>query len=254
MNFLEAPCHWFSTSPADEVAQRHPLTTESARCLVTAQEATCLVLCIDTTNPQPCVWQATLPRLVNALASSTGSLIETLASRERDSTTGVPRILSPKRKLLHSRILLLLTKVDLLFAQVMGALRTKASRHSRGNIGPLLLLGLAENGIGALGLLDPVGLIEDLLGPDILPQLQSAILPSSRLAVAAVSARGIASFPSQASVGPPGLCLSSLSARPFGLSEALRFLVGGSAFHPVTEVAHRKHHLALTERWIECAV
>jgi hypothetical protein len=193
------------------------------RCLGAARHATCLVLCVDGERPEPDTWRSTVLELVSQLATDSGVLMPRLASREREPWQDVPPELLPKRLLRPLRLLVLVTKIDVVCERAVR------------QFGPGL--GLSPFVVTLDGLegrstaspfdvarqLDPLGTTEALVGADSLGQLRNALSPGAQLAVGLTSSHGIARGQAQAK-------------RPWGVREALLFLACGRLEHPVERV------------------
>lgn len=197
---------------------------QAQRCLRAAQETSNLVLCIDSMLPNRLLWEIILPQLLSNLTVSAGRLLPRLG---RAGRTDVPPILSPKRHLPFDRVLILLTKIDVLCNAVVEAV-SDSELPSTGPISPLLLR-LAQNPHDLARHLDPLRLTEDCLGRALLDQLLSALKPQAKLAAGLTSAWGLETLPNTDEQGSPALHKWS----PFGLDEAILYLATGETRTPV---------------------
>jgi hypothetical protein len=189
-----------------------------------SQEASCLVLCIDSMNPEPRLWDAVLPGLLDDLSVSSGRLLPRLS---RVGQQRLPPILSPKRQLPFQRVLVLLTKIDRLCASAAASILS-ADLVQEGPVSPFLSR-LAREPRGLAQHLDPMRLVEDRLWRGLLGQLRVAMAPGAVLAAGLTSAWGL-----------DGAVAASSKRRtrtstwsPFGVRETVLFLATGAARHPV---------------------
>ncbi|HVR09303.1 MAG TPA: hypothetical protein VMW75_14730 [Thermoanaerobaculia bacterium] len=187
--------------------------------LETVRGAHCLVLCVDALAPRRRLWDAVLPSLISDLATASGELLPRLGLAGRGD---LPPVMSSRRQLPFAAVLLLLTKVDRLCAAAADAIERAGVRQRI----PLDLDRLARSQAGLARCLDPSRFAADRLGDAWLDQLRGALRPGARLAVGLTSARG---FTVAGAQGGGWL--------PFGVREALRFIVDGVARHPLEAVA-----------------
>jgi hypothetical protein len=188
-----------------------------------AQEASCLVLCIDSMNPEPRLWGAVLPWLLDDLSVSSGRLLPRLS---RIGQQRLPPILSPKRQLPFQRVLVLLTKIDRLCAAAAASVLAE-DLVQEGPISPFLSR-LAREPRELAQHLDPMRLVEDRLWRGVLGQLRAAA-PGALVAAGLTSAWGLEGAVSTPSKGRTRTSTWS----PFGVRETVLFLTTGAARNPV---------------------
>lgn len=206
-----------------------------AQILDEACSANWLVLCVDATNPQPCLWQAAVPQLVARLASKTNRLIRRGSANRTNRAGDYPEFVAQERKLPQQRVLVLLTKIDRVCTEALRLLEGSPTVRQDRRLRELSHLG----GEGLARRLDPLRMVDDALGGGALRALQAALPQGGQIAVGMSSALG---FPPAAAddvarvrrlpepTGP------LLSWRPFGLREALTFLATGQCLYPITAV------------------
>ena len=194
-----------------------------------AYAAKCLVLCVDVADPRPDLWGGSLPPLLARLATPAGPLIPRLSAAVPPRRIDFPRLLTPLRQPPFERVLVALTRADLIVDEALGVFAA-GRRTVRGRMP-------AKLSRRELALrIDVLRLLEDLLGA-VLGELRAA-LPTARIAVALTSAWGLEP------AGEPWL--------PFGVSEALLFLASesGDCRPPVVEL-ERPAFVADAEDWTE---
>lgn len=199
-----------------------PPPKRSARAklwLQAARRASCLVLCVDAMQPERLRWEILLPQLIDDLSVSSGRLVARLS---RLGQHDVPPMLSPKRQLPYSKILILLTKIDQVCAAVTSA--TAANRSTTGKPVPPILSRLAHRPRQFATQIDPVCLAVDRLGGTFLGQLRAAAAPDTSLAVGLVSAWGFVTSDAAPSLE---------TWLPFGIRESVLFIATGEARQPV---------------------
>lgn len=190
-------------------------------------QATCLVLCIDAENPQPGLWQASLPPLLDRLL--TRAKHDRLIRRvSRD--TDFPRLRTPKQQLPFERVLVALTRIDPLIEEAM-----RTFDEASGNPRYRLPRNLSPEDLALR--IDPIRLLHDRVGP-ILGLLRSALRGDAKLAVGLTSAWGLRSA-------------EPLSWSPFGVREALVFLTKGECHGPVVCVEAESMVDSELADWIE---
>jgi len=192
--------------------------------LQAARRASCLILCVDSMETDRLRWEILLPQLVESFAVSSGRLIDRLS---RPGQNDLPPVLSPKRQLPYTRILVLLTKIDKSCAAAASAILSQGS-PAPGPISPVLA-DLARRPRDLAARLDPIRLVEDRFGTALLGQLRAAAAPGTRLAVGLASAWGFGGSEATRTRGASALERWS----PFGIREALLFIATGEARHPV---------------------
>lgn len=191
--------------------------------------AKCLVLCVDVADPRPDLWGGSLPPLLARLATPAGPLIPRLSAAVPPRRIDFPRLLTPLRQPPFERVLVALTRADLIVDEALGVFAA-GRRAARGRMP-------AKLSRHELALrIDVLRLLEDLLGA-VMGELRAA-LPTARIAVALTSAWGLEP------AGEPWL--------PFGVSEALLFLASesGNCRPPVVEI-ERPAFVADVEDWTE---
>lgn len=202
---------------------------QARACLRAAREVSSLVFCVDSMLPDRLRWEIVLPQILSGLTTSAGRFLPRLGRLGRDD---VPPILSPKRHLPFDRVLILLTKIDLVCAAVADSFAA-AELPRRGPVSPLLAR-LARNPHELAQRLDPVRLAEGCFGKALIDQLLAALKPNASLAVGLTSSWGF-----EDPAGKSGRSVSALEKwSPFGLREALLYLATGDARHPVVPI-HR---------------
>lgn len=210
------------------------------RCLRVAQETSNLVLCIDSMHPDRLLWEIVLPQLLSNLSISAGRLLPRMG---RVGRTDLPPILSPKRHLPFDRVLILLTKIDLVCTAVTEAV-SASGLPSKGPVSPLLVR-LARSPRELARHLDPLRLAEECLGRALLDQLLSVLKPGAELAVGLSSAWGFETLPGGDE--QPGPALDKWS--PFGLDEAILYLATGDTRPPVTPISSKALGSAQGRHW-----
>ncbi|HEX4495988.1 MAG TPA: hypothetical protein VIE43_10005 [Thermoanaerobaculia bacterium] len=202
-------------------------STQAKLWLQASRRASCLILCVDSMKTDRLRWEILLPQLVESLAVSSGRLIERLS---RSGQSDLPPVLSPKRQLPYTRILVLLTKIDEACAAAASGILSQGPQ-ALGPISPLLA-NLARRPRDLAEQLDPIRMVEDRFGTALLGQLRAAAAPEVRLAVGLASAWGFGAPAATRTCGASALERWS----PFGIREALLFLATGEARHPVAEL------------------
>jgi GTPase SAR1 family protein len=198
--------------------------------LAQAQSAQILVLCVDSKAPQPAYWQSALSQLV-----------EDLAKRQEDlrATRGLPGILHPPqfnsagaRCLPFGRVLFLLSRIDLLIETAL------AQQNGFGYL--RRLAGVEPRSLGRT--LDPAPQLCALLGTGTVGRFLHAMPEGAEIAVGVVSARGFGSITDEPDAEGKGLISSDISLAdwcPFGIREALEFLMTGEYSDPVVSLSKR---------------
>jgi len=202
-------------------------STQARLWLQAARRASCLILCVDSMATDRLRWEILLPQLVESLAVSSGRLIDRLS---RSGQSDLPPVLSPKRQLPYTRILVLLTKIDEACTAATSAILSQGPPAPE-PISPVLA-NLARRPRDLAEKLDPIRMVEDRFGTALLGQLRAAAAPEVRLAVGLASAWGFGGSAATRTRGASALERWS----PFGIREALLFLATGEARHPVAEL------------------
>jgi len=179
-----------------------------------ARLARALVLCVDSTNPASDKWEERLPKLL-AMASS-------------------------GRRLSAQRILVLLTKIDTLCHRAKRTIdRLTTTEDSRATVAHSLNALTVEAMAHAI---DPLEQVRALLGVYVLNELRSAAPDDARIAVGLCSAGGFlrpGGTRYWLDNGKPAIGFTGSRATvlrgwtPWGIREALYFLVRGEARRPV---------------------
>jgi hypothetical protein len=219
--------------PAREAAsEEHSARIE--RFVEEAREAACLVLCVPAQDPRQALGNGLLASLLSRLAVSTGSLVPRLASS--NGRVGVPPVLTPRLVLPFERVLVLLTKVDLLCRELIESL--SVGGRQPGNALWATVARLTRTARDAALSIDPLRFAEEGLD-GLLTSLHSMLRPGATLAVGLTSSRGFASRDTDP--GAAGLAdgvdaprdTSPLVFPPFGLLESLLFIATGRARPPI---------------------
>ena len=216
-----------------------------------AREAACLVLCLDAQNPRRGLDDGLLPVLLSRLAVSAGSLVPRLSSSNGHG--GLPPVLTPRLVLPFERVLVLMTKADLLCGELIESL--SAAAKLPGSVLEATAARLTRTVRDAGLSLDPLRLAEESLD-DLLASLHSALRPEAALAVGLASSRGLDDREIEPAAGDPARTAGAPSEStppvfpPFGLLESLLFIATGRAQPPIELVGTRSPSRA-NEYWIE---
>ena len=201
---------------SDRLKRRQIETFRKDLVVYGRRQARSLVFCVDSTEPRAPFLESHLPRLISELCTDT-----------RPTKGGLAQ---PWPYLPFRRVLVLLTKIDALCSAVArghavtSSRRFRASDLDRGFI-PLDPARLAR-------LVEPVHQARTVLGNTLLPGIRAAMAPEAELAIGVCSAGGFLPQRGEAFLE------SSLSStdgsagaldhwQPFGIREALGFLVSG---------------------------
>jgi len=213
-------------SEADRSHGLHDARAHTELC-AQAREASVLVFVADALQPGADLFDTHLQSILDAVA-------ETLASETLSQPLGVRALQylglgerqnhARRKRLRASRVLLLLTKVDELAAQISDQLATQ---------------GVTASPLKVAKVLDPVGLAIERLGERPLRQLQRATGRSAQFAVGIASASGF-----HEETGDTFFRWAEGRAkderikawRPFGIREALLFITVGESGGPVRRV------------------
>jgi hypothetical protein len=188
-----------------------------------ARSAQVLVLCVDAEARRRDYWRAAL-----------GQLVEDLASRRGGPRAGEARIGS----LPFDRVLFLLSCIDRMCSAVLAA---SNGRHN----GSGFLRRLSAGGPSALGrALDPAPQLRALLGAAALGRVLHAVQEGAEVAVGAVSAGGFDPTSGRGRLdekgrGRRGGVDTFGDWCPFGVREALEFMVTGRSSGSVVSLARR---------------
>lgn len=179
-----------------------------------AQSAQNLVLCVDGSNPGVDTLYHGLPDLILHLKGE-----------------------SPRLR--YSRVLLLTTKID----KVIGNFQTASQEKCIGYSWPYPQSDSLWNGVRIARMLDPIAQVRQLLGK-VIEILQGSLASDASLAVGLCSALGFDRETGAAFVSTlqnEGNSNDTMALRlrdwePFGVREAILFLLVGETQHPVAEV------------------
>ena len=235
LRFLDGPGG--ALFPADVDRGRDPLLVWERRLIAESEVADALVLCVDATDPQLDRLTQFLPGILAGISVSQpvspppprlGHRLRRLLHRAADSP---PVTL---RRIRARRFLLALTKVDRLAS---GPLDATWPAHRASRPAPLTIAGN----------LSPLDLACELVDASNLLRILGALAPGAELAVALTSALGFNSsgFPFMENHRPTRLSAQPINRRsadwrPFGVREALLFVLAGVTGGPVETVTRRK--------------
>jgi hypothetical protein len=180
--------------------------------IAAARGAHSLVLCVDASAPQLAALYCGLPELITAMKQG-------------------------ERRLPHRRVLLLLTKIDLIIdAFVHSARGSQQDRMRPGRVDA----GYQESATIAR-MLSPLGQAEALLGK-IVEMIRAGVRSDAVFAVGACSALGLQALQTASRRkrgGLPSVAERLATWSPFGVREALLFLAAGDIRHPIERVPPR---------------
>lgn len=226
LRFVEEPGqHLF---PASSDAKEHEAPTLTLRQQVELAGATTLVLVVDASRQCGATVEATLPSLLDRLASSRPG--ERLGRRPGGGILSRVGLFSgraaPRRNRLGvKRLLLLLNKVD-----VIANAEASAQRAA----------GEAVSALAVARALDPIGLALEVVGARCLRRLRRSVGADADFAIGVVSASGFYRESGEAfsasNVRSPDERLQAWA--PFGVGDALRFVAlgrCGPTIQPITE-------------------
>lgn len=219
------------------------------------QGASSLVVFVDATKPNIALLQQSFPSVIERLRTNVPvqapkpptwrQWLSRLPPLRSKKWAELPRLTrSVQGRLYLQRVLLLLTRIDILAADAVEVLKRRAD----GSGAPLEHVGAdAWTPREMAEAIDPVAQARSLLGPVLLNLVRDAIPPQATLAVGVCSASGFSPSPHCGPfLGRDGKLLQQFKSksddelvrcwRPFGVREALAFITQGRAGGTVREV------------------
>jgi hypothetical protein len=214
-------------SGGEQASQAYADSSLNSAWTEQARGAQLLILCVDTKESQRDFWRLALEQVVHDLAQRQEEL------ETDESNAELRKILPTSRStrgcahcLPFKRVLFLLSRFDLLLETAL---------ESQNGYGFLKLITALEPRHLARAL-DPVPQLCSLLGTSTIGKVLHAMQEDAEIAVGAVSAKGMSLNLSRLHAkarGRPGGAADLAEWRPFGVKEALEFLITGQCTAPV---------------------